>query len=473
MDRSAEDRPSLKEILRRTLSAKSAVSTSSFAERMNNARFHEQKLFPCIGRGSCGTIWEQPGTKIVYKTSPDESALWNDFHMTNNVYNSFVSLQSMMEASFPGITLPRIPKASRFFTSSNAWWDITHKKFPPGTFTKQNNTAIQLSRILPLPSQVRDALIQLYFDPLHVNEALADPENKHCLVRLYFGKTRETTDPHPTSLWNFELYLDMAQSLELDVELITKEMAVSLALIHWAAKCDGMDAEWVLGSAASEEVLAPYDPEFSSKQPVDIEPDFKSRTTYLWVLDFDKSRPIEYNQSCIPLILGGVTANDPYLPNPKYSPKPLYRLLARTYLKASNTILRHVGASKEALALPRLFLDAWEEWAQEPESTGFDFDGWGADGSDEEDEDEEDEDDEEGDSSEDDDGDSDDPDDDDDNDDDDDDDEDDDGDDDSDEEENVDRENEDDGKSVDEPDDTNVSNDDVIRRTEMMSIRDT
>ncbi|KAK2811651.1 hypothetical protein FQN50_001993 [Emmonsiellopsis sp. PD_5] len=57
------------------------------------------------------------------------------------------------------------------------------------------------------------------------------------------------------SLRNFELYLDVANDLNLDMQLVMKEMAVSLAIIHWQAKCDGMDPEWE--RAASVESYRP------------------------------------------------------------------------------------------------------------------------------------------------------------------------------------------------------------------------
>ncbi|KAK2793364.1 hypothetical protein FQN52_001501 [Onygenales sp. PD_12] len=195
------------------------------------------------------------------------------------------------------------------------------------------------------------------------------------------------------SLRNFELYLGVANDLNLDVQLITKEMAVSLAIIHWEAKCDGMDAEWVLGSAASKEFLPEIDDDFLNKEMVDIGPDFKKRGTYLWALDFDKTRRIQYDSTCIPLLLGGVTANDPYLPNPKHSPKPLYYLFKKTYLEASDIILRRNRPTKDVLALPQQFLRAWEDWSKEPEDIGFELDGWGDNGDDGDDEDEDEEDD--------------------------------------------------------------------------------
>ncbi|KAK2750001.1 hypothetical protein FQN55_002719 [Onygenales sp. PD_40] len=148
-------------------------------------------------------------------------------------------------------------------------------------------------------------------------------------------------------------------------------------------------AEWVLGSAASKEFLPEIDDDFLNKEMVDIGPDFKKRGTYLWVLDSDKTRRIRCDSTCVPLLLGRVTANDPYLPNPKHSPKPLYYLFKKTYLEASDIILRRNRPTKDVLALPQQFLRAWEDWSKEPEDIGFELDGWGDNGDDGDDEDEE------------------------------------------------------------------------------------
>jgi len=110
-----------KDVIRRTLSVKSVVSTSSsFTEPINAARYNEEQ-FRCIGTGSCGTVWEQPGTEIAFKTSPQLDALWADFHITNRVRNAFIRAQELMENAFPGITVPRVPSASCYFTPSNSW----------------------------------------------------------------------------------------------------------------------------------------------------------------------------------------------------------------------------------------------------------------------------------------------------------------------------------------------------------------
>ncbi len=74
-------------LLKRTLSVGTVVSTtSSFAERMNGARFEVVDHFHLrdIGRGSCGSVFEIPGTPYAIKKGANTGAIWNDFNLTNH-----------------------------------------------------------------------------------------------------------------------------------------------------------------------------------------------------------------------------------------------------------------------------------------------------------------------------------------------------------------------------------------------------
>ncbi|PGH15684.1 hypothetical protein AJ79_02278 [Helicocarpus griseus UAMH5409] len=361
----------------------------------------------CIGRGSCGTVWgekqqqnEEPFSEVAYKASFHERALWRDFNLTNRVHNAFLRMQELMEDFFPGITVPRIPSATHFFKPSSPWWGAEHSPpmfLPPEIPADGGGQAVmRTQRILPLPSSTREILINSYFDPQSQVAALSNPENKDCLIRLYLGADagyKFTGDgPWRTSLRNFELYFDMACALgrlafpdmDLNIRLLAQEMAVGLAIIHWEAKCDGMAADWVLGSPSRSELLLECAEEFETMQIAEVTPNSKKggRSTYLWILDFDKARPIEYDKSCIPLLLGGVTANDPYLPNPKNSPKWLYELFEVTYLQASEEILGrklYKATDRERadiMELPYFFMEAWEEWAQYSEDLGVNLERW-------------------------------------------------------------------------------------------------
>ncbi|OJD14492.1 hypothetical protein AJ78_05176 [Emergomyces pasteurianus Ep9510] len=161
-----------------------------------------------------------------------------------------------------GVTLTSIVESMNSFAGSKKLWPDRPN---PGC------AAMQMQRILPLPYETRKALIRLYFDPAERERALSSKENKDCLIRVYLGAyaPEEIGDgTWRTSLRNFELYLDMAKNIDLDVVRVAKEMAVSLAIMHWEAMCDGMDTEWVLGSVATSEMVLPDIPDdFQTMSP--------------------------------------------------------------------------------------------------------------------------------------------------------------------------------------------------------------
>lgn len=204
------------------------------------------------------------------------------------------------------------------------------------------------------------------------------------------------TGEHPYG--NFELTLGIAEELELNIKQLTAEMAIGLAIIHWEAKVDAQDAEWVLGRAATEDMVQTSWDDFRHKAPTSIKPDNTKRSVSLWILDFDKSDAIDFersdlydfeddlaDESCIELLVRGVTSHDPYLPNPEVD-RDLFDHFATVYLQASDSILRNNGYDSSVRSPPGQFIDAYRKWASTPDDAGFVFDddndqddeeGWG------------------------------------------------------------------------------------------------
>ena len=366
-DEAPESTPSMpsespSEVVKRTLSAYSVISTSSiFARRLNAERLAQQNLeFRVIGLGSCGSVFEMPGTAIAFKKSSNTDALWNDFRLTNMVHNAFIDAQMFLQQAFPERTIPRTPMCHEFFLKNSAsWWAKYLSRFPEQH--RRESAVFSVDRILPLSQATRDALIQLYFDdaPAEQERAMRSDENKHCLVRLYLG-AREMDDEQSgtyDSLLNFPLKLNMAEDLDLDLPSLTSEMAIGLAVIHWGAKVDGMDCEFVLGSSTTRprETIQGFTRSCSPREVHEI--DFKTRSTHLWVLDFDKSTPInctkvDVDKKLVPSFLG----NDPYFPRPDVDPK-LWSVFSDAYITASYAILKSHDAKQSVLNLPQRFLD--------------------------------------------------------------------------------------------------------------------
>jgi hypothetical protein len=373
------------ELLRRALSVRPVESTaSSFAERMKQAHDKpvDEKDYRIIGIGTCGTVFEIPGTELAIKKGDDVQAMWKDFLLTNRVYTAITDTRDMLQDAFPEQTIPRTPRCSVFLLpDSRVYWDANLKHFPQSHRTR-GAAAFQMDRILPLPQPIREALIELYFDDSEKTqeEAKNDAENRDCLIRLYLGDNetpKQAIDCYD-SLRNFPLRLNMIEDLKLDKFALASEIAIALAVIHWQAQVDGMDIEFVLGSAAAatpfERRRKPYTGNTLSE---DLPPPtevvhrpiyFTERTTHCWVLDFDKANHIELtvhdvDKKLVPAFLG----NDPYYPRPDVD-EELWAEFCRVYLMASKLILdTHPEKSPVMMSLPSRFLGKVVEMIKENE----------------------------------------------------------------------------------------------------------
>jgi len=353
------------QLLKRALSTKSVISTtSSFASRMQRVALQsklERGDLRIIGLGSCGTVFEIPGSELAFKKGTSESGIWRDFCLTNRVHNAVQNVRMMMQEAFPYSTIPKTPLCHNYHSVDNEkFWSNNVQRFPPGRRTKQ--PLFTVDRILPLPQKAREGLIKLYFDEDEKaqQEAKDDQDNKDCLVRIYLGEResiRQQSDVYDT-LRNFPLRLNMMEDLELEVSELANEMAIGLAILHWQAQVDGMDVEFVLGSSATwdREHLTGYDD--ISAPPHTVETiNFKRRALHLWMFDFDKATETELTKDdvitkLVPAFLG----NDPYYPRPQVD-KELWDEFCGTYLKASEVILQGKRVNQRVRSLPRRFLD--------------------------------------------------------------------------------------------------------------------
>lgn len=207
-------------------SLKRALSTSvrsTFATRMGCAALQStQKAehLRTIGLGSCGTVFKIPGTELAYKKGTNEAAIWGDFCRTNKVHNAVRDVREMMHSDFPNAVIPKTPMCHSYhLISDDEFWSANLQLFPNIHRTKQ--PLFMVDRIPPLPREIREDLIKLYFDQDEVvqKEAQDDEENEHCLVRVYIGEryshSHHSQEYH--TLRNIPLRLDMMEELNLDV----------------------------------------------------------------------------------------------------------------------------------------------------------------------------------------------------------------------------------------------------------------
>ncbi|KAI4290203.1 MAG: hypothetical protein L6R35_000526 [Caloplaca aegaea] len=358
-----EDETSL-QLLKRTLSTRSVISTtSSFASRMQHTASKSSPNpidFRNIGLGSCGSVFEVPGTQMALKKGSSLDSLWIDFCLTNTVHNAILDVATVLQMAFPNCALPRTPLCYGFQLADDCdfWTNEMLRRFPSSHREKQ--PIFQVDRIRPVPKAARDALIEYYFDEDIVATAKQDPDNKDCLIRLYLGEREsvQQRDSAYDTLRNFPMRLNMMEDLDLEVLEYATQMAIGLATLHWQARVDGMDVEFVLGSSAARGLGKQRGFTDVSTKPHKVEPiNFKRRRLHLWMFDFDKATKIEWTEEdvkkkLVPAFLG----NDPYYPLPQVD-EELWGDFCATYLKASRVILLEGKATKKVMGLPRLFLD--------------------------------------------------------------------------------------------------------------------
>ena len=341
-----------------------------------NGSITEAECLRTIGLGSCGTVFEIPGTELAYKKGTNEAGIWGDFCLTNKVHNAVRDVRDMMHKAFPNSILPKTPMCHAYHsTSDDEFWSANLQLFPEDHRTKQ--PLFMVDKILPLPRNIREDLIKLYFDQDEAvqKEAQDNEENKHCLIRVYLGE--RTSQSHQSqeydTLRNFPLRLDMMEELNLDISQLAAEMAIGLATLHWEACVDGMDTEFVIGSSATWDMERPRPYDDVKSRPHNVKTiNFKRRALHLWMLDFDKATTTELTEydvdkKLVPAFLG----NDPYYPRPQVD-EELWEEFSKVYLEASEVILRRKKVKKGVKGLPQRFLNEvvrvsreHEDWNEE------------------------------------------------------------------------------------------------------------
>ena len=345
-------------ILNRMLSTKSYISTtSSIAAISQQAQEDtEQRGFKQIGSGQCGTVYALIGTTEVLKVpNPGKmDGLWNDAQMHKQVEEAFgrTSLELRQHINIPRFGQWVLPADTTF-------WNRYRKYFPQSF---QPTHGIVSNRIFALPFPVRAAIFDS-FAARGIQKSrdshLAKPENKDCLVRLYLGRRFKEVTRSTIALRNFPLHANDMEHLGLDTSMYAKTIANALAIIHWEAKVDANDVEFVLGSApklrtpasaAEMKNSSPDDPKFL-RQTLN----FNYRSVGIWLLDFNNCKGFPENDAGLKQLVDGFYWNDPYYPRPvnmTAEDRKLWETFKQAYLEASSKLIKSNG--------PRLFIEAVE-----------------------------------------------------------------------------------------------------------------
>jgi hypothetical protein len=171
------------------------------------------------------------------------------------------------------------------------------------------------------------------------------------------------------SLRNIKLRLNQLLDLKLDIEGMASSMATAMAVMHWAAKTDARDVEFVLGSSAikTPPIGAIHDAdEIANLPPLTYTgpPSFRhdegvcARKTGMFVLDFNQCRPITLDAAGVVIAVDAVMINDSYVPRPgrkSHDETRVWDAFAKRYIEVSTQIL---GKDSQ---LPHMFLQGFAE----------------------------------------------------------------------------------------------------------------
>ncbi|KGO42792.1 hypothetical protein PEX1_084630 [Penicillium expansum] len=323
-------------ILKRSLSLNSVISTaSSFSIRFQNARSQPNlQYLNQIGSGLQGAVFEQVGKPLALKKeSPGNEKLRSNLSHEHTIHRgvsaTFEYYQSIN-------TEVHVPKPLRFISKeeNSAFWDEILPKTPEPY--RVRGDLVMMERILPLPKVVRKALISQFCAPeQHLNgteiEAiLNNPQNKHCLARVYLGNANGTID-RKTPLRNFPLCLDPMEQIGIETVPLANAMGKAYATLNWGGAINGDDVEFVLGTSAT------------AAQGTDHAPNFQHRAVQLYLLDFGQCEVVDLTQDpdvVYQAFKGAMVTGDNQRFIPHYSRSPaLFATFRQGYIEAGNIIL--------------------------------------------------------------------------------------------------------------------------------------
>ncbi|EXF86586.1 hypothetical protein CFIO01_06848 [Colletotrichum fioriniae PJ7] len=314
-----------------------------------------------IGKGFCGSVWSAPTSNLAIKREdggPGRS-ITHEHTMHRHI------IQSLDTYSTSRLRL-NIPHYEGFLKHDATAWDQMLPRFPTG-YTGCN--ALISEKIPPLSRDVRKLLAQKFHPDVDADEIADSSTNSHCLVRPYLGRRKlqstERSQDRPRmrffSLRNFPLHVDQMEALGMELHGYAVAMAEALAFLHWTAKVDANDVEFVLAAPRTLESSLSEEPSKSTLGPAGFHSDaFGSHA--MWILDFDCCRMMTMDTNGIKQACRSFWRNDPYYPRPgrhNIQDKELWATFRSQFLKSSDDILE--GEENNVRRLPLQLIESIEE----------------------------------------------------------------------------------------------------------------
>lgn len=317
-----------------------------------------------IGAGICGEVFEAACDARVYKRAFPR---WDtDLRFDHTMHHACIT--AFEKHAGEGLQI-YVPQLYRYIdTTDDGWWGATGRALPK---TSERRSVLVSERIYPLPHIMRMLLIQRFCDPNEKDTVVHNAENRDALVRIYLGRQGTGQFPPQFSLRNFELTLVMMNALGLPKLYFAKLLGQALAIIHWEAKVDGRDIEFVLGSAPAGTVKL-WTMKFSPGEEApytERELDSTRRFIRIWVLDFNQCRQMSMDEAGCQQAALAFWDNDPYYPRPTNNDEQeMWKYFAHCYLDQASRVL--VNCRDDIGRLPGFFISRVKAIGDERFPTG-------------------------------------------------------------------------------------------------------
>ncbi|KAL7930165.1 zinc finger domain-containing protein [Trichoderma chlorosporum] len=317
-----------------------------------------------IGQGRCGTVWavscsncsEHHHLAMKREDGSTGRSISHEYHMHQKLLRT---LQSSNITSFA------IPRSYGYLSSQDdTLWSLILPRLPKD-YTACN--AIVSEKIMPVSASIRRLLIQKLRPDLDEESVITSRNNDHCLIRPYLGRRRYRRSEteliqgqsrqrlRAFSLRNFPLHLDQMEQLGIDPGDYAMAMADALAFLHWVAKVDGNDVEFVLAQPRSQ-------PGASSQKHLEDKCSNNANILgphTMWVLDFDLCRDLTLDEKGVEQASNAFWGNDPYYPRPGISSNEanqrLWAIFEERFMKSSAEAL--MSEPDHIKQLPKLLME--------------------------------------------------------------------------------------------------------------------
>lgn len=267
--------------------------------------------FKFIGWGSCGLVYSQHGASTVVKLAKQGRS--KDLENDSNMHQ--IISQQFKKYNVKDIQIPEWISFQNNDQKPNYFDRIPMLQEAVGRNCDLPTSTLVTERILPLPRAVQILFILQQCPKKVISEALESEGNRDCLVRIYLGSKRGYSGPSKSNLFslrNIPLHLDQMAKFGVNYDSTARSIGQAMAIMHWAAKTDAQDVEFVLGrTLRSSSESAPWHMDFEAVRNY-------RHSIRLWVLDFNRVQPITMDEAGVAKAVRAAKLNAPYIPKFPY-----------------------------------------------------------------------------------------------------------------------------------------------------------